>query len=280
MSQLRTDWLCVATEGDTVDGRCLERQWLIDAGDLYEPNLYAALIWPEHEKDYGNFGEVLACMWQEGDDGLVRLYVQLRPNAYLLDANRRDQMLYMSVELTPDGNFRGTGRTYLEGLAVTDTPASVGTTRLRFSHRKNRLRPASGYYEFSINKAGKIKQGNKMKNWQSWFGIKPKHFEEQPNDDAPEDGDKLQVLANAVNDLEARITKLEGSQEQTDQAVEEVQADVETVKEVVDTEEFALIRDNAKSIVSNFNKLDKKITKLPKRDIGDKSQRKEFKHLV
>ena len=55
---------------------------------------------------------------------------------------------------------------------------------------------------------------------------------------------------------------------------------VETVKEVVDTEEFALIRDNAKSIVSNFNKLDKKITKLPKRDIGDKSQRKEFKHLV
>lgn len=66
------------------------------------------------------------------------------------------------------------------------------------------------------------------------------------------------MLANAVNDLEARITKLEGSQEQTDQAVEEVQADVETVKEVVDTEEFALIRDNAKSIVSNFNKLDKK----------------------
>ncbi|EPU0993130.1 GPO family capsid scaffolding protein, partial [Cronobacter turicensis] len=27
-SHLRTDWLCIATEGDTVDGRELKRQWL------------------------------------------------------------------------------------------------------------------------------------------------------------------------------------------------------------------------------------------------------------
>lgn len=32
MSHLKTDWLCVATEGDTVDGRVMERQWIIDMG--------------------------------------------------------------------------------------------------------------------------------------------------------------------------------------------------------------------------------------------------------
>ena len=50
MSQLSTDWLCIATEGDTVDRRELRREWLIDAAETYNPELYAALIWPEHER--------------------------------------------------------------------------------------------------------------------------------------------------------------------------------------------------------------------------------------
>lgn len=50
MSHLKTDWLCVATEGDTVDGRIIERQWIIDMGETYDYNHYVALIWPEHQK--------------------------------------------------------------------------------------------------------------------------------------------------------------------------------------------------------------------------------------
>ena len=56
MSHLKTDWLCVATEGDTVDGREIKRQWIIDMGETYDYNHYVALIWPEHENDCGNFG--------------------------------------------------------------------------------------------------------------------------------------------------------------------------------------------------------------------------------
>ncbi|MCZ5325575.1 GPO family capsid scaffolding protein [Escherichia coli] len=56
MSHLKTDWLCVATEGDTVDGRDIKRQWIIDMGETYDYNHYVALIWPEHEDDCGNFG--------------------------------------------------------------------------------------------------------------------------------------------------------------------------------------------------------------------------------
>ena len=122
MSHLRTDWLCVATEGDTVDKRELERQWLIDAAETYDPKLYGALIWPEHEKDFGNFGEVLCTMWQEGDDGLVRLYVQLRPNAYLLDANSRDQLIYFSVELTQTATGAARGAAILKGWPLPIPP--------------------------------------------------------------------------------------------------------------------------------------------------------------
>ncbi|MBQ4796817.1 phage capsid protein, partial [Pectobacterium versatile] len=49
MSQLMTNWICIATEGETVDKRVMERQWLIDAAETYDPQLYTALIWPEHE---------------------------------------------------------------------------------------------------------------------------------------------------------------------------------------------------------------------------------------
>ncbi|MBD2811396.1 GPO family capsid scaffolding protein, partial [Xenorhabdus sp. Vera] len=140
MSQLMTNWICIAMEGDTVDGRVMEPQWILDAAELYDPQLYTARIWPEHERGFGAMGEVLAVKAERGEDGALRLYAQLRPNHCLLEANRDGQLLFTSVEFTLNGNFRGTGKTYLEGLAVTDSPASVGTTRLQFSKKGKQRR--------------------------------------------------------------------------------------------------------------------------------------------
>lgn len=258
MSHLKTGWLCVATEGDTVDGRVLERQWIIDMGETYDPKHYAALLWPEHERYAGNFGEVLEAMWQDGDDGLARLYVSLCPNKRLIYANDEGQLLYFSVE--PELNWRGGERTYLKGLAVTDNPASVGTTRLRFSRRKLNKQ---GYYSCVISRNGKITQEGKMKNWQQLFGIKPKFEDENPQNDPPAD-DKLQALASALNDLEARVGAIETQ-------LNSVQDDVDTITEVVDTEEFAAIRDNAKEIVTRFNDLGNKGGKRKERQVPAKS---------
>ncbi|CDG18555.1 protein of unknown function [Xenorhabdus doucetiae] len=105
MSQLMTNWICIAMEGDTVDGRDMEPQWILDAAELYDPQLYTALIWPEHERWMGPMGEVLAVKAERGEDGALRLYAQLRPNHRLLDANRDGQLLFTSVEFTPDGNW-------------------------------------------------------------------------------------------------------------------------------------------------------------------------------
>lgn len=260
MSHLKTDWLCVATEGDTVDGRKIYRQWIIDMGETYDINHYTALIWPEHERDWGNFGEVLEAMWQDGDDGLARLYVKLCPNLSLIFANREGQMIFFSIE--PEEDWRGTGKAYLYGLGVTDSPASVGTTRLRFSKRKL---SKQGYYRCVMNSDGKIKQEGLMKkNWQTLFGIKPK-FEEGGEDgsgDAQGD-DKLQALANALNDLEARVVAIETQ-------LNSVQEDVDTISEVVDTEEFATLREKGKEILARFSELNKNPGK-GKRDIQGKS---------
>lgn len=276
MSQLMTNWICIATEGETVDKRQMERQWLIDAAELYDPQLYAALIWPEHERWCGNMGEVLSVKAEDGDDGLMRLYAQLRPNSHLLQANRDGQMIFCSVELTPDGNFRGTGKHYLEGLGVTNEPASVGTTRLHFKSRKNRnrlfgaLKPLviDEVKEFKGKGMAKEKESSKP-TWHSLFGIKPKTFAEEEGSE--EGSDKLQALAEALTALETRVEKLEAGQE-------EVQENLEVVIEAVDTQEFAMLHDNLPTILKNFGKLDEKITKLPTRKIGDKT--KTFNHLV
>ncbi|MCX9939034.1 GPO family capsid scaffolding protein [Klebsiella pneumoniae] len=268
MSQLSTEWLCIATEGDTVDGRYLERQWLIDAGETYNPELYGALIWPEHNRDWGNLGEVLATMWQEDENGLVRLYARIKPNLYLIESNQRDQLIYFSIELTEDGNFRGSGRDYLTGLAATDSPASVGTTRMRFSKRS---KIKSGHYRYVFGRDGKVKQESEMKNWQKLFGLKPKFAEEVPPEEVPVDGDKLQALAEVLNNLEGRVSKIE-------EQLTSTQEDVDAIVEAVDTEEFSAVLANAKNIVKNFSKLDERVTTLPKRKPSGQ-QEKKFKFL-
>lgn len=270
MSQLSTDWLCIATEGDTVDGRYLERQWLIDAGETYNPELYGALIWPEHERGFGNLGAVSAAMWQEGADGLVRLYAKITPNLYLIEANKRDQLVYFSIELSEDGNFRGSGRDYLTGLAATDSPASVGTTRMRFSKRRKNK---SGHYRYVFGRDGKVKQGVEKMEWQKLFGIKPKNYaEDEGSGGGAPDGDKLQALAEALNNLEGRVSAIETQ-------LADTQADVDTIAEVVDTQEFAALRDNIGAVIKNFSKLDETVTLLPKRKPGGKKEERKFKYI-
>lgn len=276
-SHLMTNWLCIATEGETVDKRFLTRDMLIDAAETYDPeNTYTALLWPEHERCFGSAGEVLEVNWSEDDAGRVKLFARLCPSTDLVRANRDFQLLFTSVELTPDGNFRGTGRYYLEGLGVTNEPASVGTTRMRFNKRKDNYfignsNPLVINEVKEINMAGK----NKPKSaWRSLFSIE----DETP---APEEttqgGDKLQAMAEALAALENRVAALESKTEATDSTVEDIQTDVETVKEVVDTEEFARLRDNLPNIVNNFSKLDKKVTTLPNKN--PKGSRKPFNFL-
>lgn len=131
-----SDWKIVATEGATVDGRAISANWIKDMAATYNQAEYTALIWPEHYrsswsifegKNWGTVEDVKAAKF--GDK--LRLFAKITPNKYLLDANKEEQKLFTSIEPNPD--YKGEGRCYLMGLAVTDSPASSGTTRLKFS---------------------------------------------------------------------------------------------------------------------------------------------------
>ncbi|WP_390339445.1 GPO family capsid scaffolding protein [Vibrio harveyi] len=137
-----SDWKIVATEGATVDGRQITAAWIKDMASLYSTSEYTAMIWPEHARSHWNVFEgknwgVVEELKAEKKDGKLRLFAKITPNQYLLDANQDGQKLFTSIEPNPD--YKGEGRCYLMGLAVTDSPASTGTDRLEFSRKQGEV---------------------------------------------------------------------------------------------------------------------------------------------
>ncbi|EBW8393624.1 capsid scaffolding protein [Salmonella enterica subsp. enterica serovar Florida] len=129
-----TDWICVATEGYAIDGRPITREMIQQAADSYSTAEYTAMIWPNHpvhslqEREFTfNLGLVSDLAAKE-DAGRLRLMAKLEPNQALVNLNERGQKLFTSCEFWE--NYANTGKTYLYGLAATDSPASLGTQRM------------------------------------------------------------------------------------------------------------------------------------------------------
>jgi len=136
MAKLVSKFTRVALEGDTIDGRKISRQQIEQMGRNYDPKTYAARINLEHFRGifpdgaFPALGDVVAAK-SEAADGKLGLYARLAPLPELVKMNQAGQKLHTSIEMLPD--FAGTGEAYLVGLAVTDSPASLGTEPLSFS---------------------------------------------------------------------------------------------------------------------------------------------------
>ncbi|AWY43755.1 phage capsid protein [Pseudomonas putida] len=144
--KFRSKWTRIAVEGATTDGRNIERSWIEDMASTYSPNTYGARINCEHIKGYwpggefGAYGDVLALKADEVEIAGVKklaLFGQLQPNDALLALNKAGQKVYTSIEVQP--KFADSGKAYLVGLAITDTPASLGTEALSFSAQHGTL---------------------------------------------------------------------------------------------------------------------------------------------
>ena len=133
-------WFRIATAGQTTDGREIQSEWIEQMASSYDPSVYGARINVEHlrgfmpDGDFGAYGDVLALKAEtvqvNGEDKLA-LFAQIKPNDKLKTLNKANQKIYTSVEI--DTNFAKTGKAYLVGLAVTDSPASLGTEMLKFA---------------------------------------------------------------------------------------------------------------------------------------------------
>jgi len=130
----------VATEGATTDGRTIDRTQIQEMADSFNPAVYGARVWLEHlrgimpDGPFKAYGDVTAVKAEEVEiDGTKRLalFAQIEPTPEMVAMNKARQKIYTSIEINP--KFADTGRAYLVGLGVTDTPASLGTEALTFS---------------------------------------------------------------------------------------------------------------------------------------------------
>lgn len=144
----------VAREGQTVDGRSLSQQQIIDMSETYDPVEYTARINCEHMSgrwsglnsnyDVGALGDIIKVdhqmetFKQNGVDvQLMCLYATLSVLPDLVEANKQGKKIFTSIEFYP--NFADTDRAYLVGLAVTDQPASRGIEPLKFNRNADAL---------------------------------------------------------------------------------------------------------------------------------------------
>jgi hypothetical protein len=137
-------WFKVATEGATTDGRSISRKWIEQMAKNFDPDKYGARVWMEHMRSmfadgaFPALGDVTALKAEEVD-GKLALFADIDPTDKLKQINSERQKVYTSIEVDPE--FADTGEAYLVGLAVTDSPASLGTEMLKFSSQQGDASP-------------------------------------------------------------------------------------------------------------------------------------------
>nr|DAK23287.1 MAG TPA: capsid scaffolding protein [Caudoviricetes sp.] len=155
----QTDWRIIGVSGDTIDGREISAEQLTQMAEDYNPKVYGARINIEHSNywwnsDSGGLGDVIELKTEAWEQDTSKTALLAKFSVYpamqkLWDAGRK---IYTSMEI--HHNFANTKRAYLTGLAITDTPASLGTTA-NFSYAKqhtdNKGKTFSEYREFSHN---------------------------------------------------------------------------------------------------------------------------------
>lgn len=141
---MKSKKFCVAVEGATVDGRVIEGSWIDEMAADYKPATYTANINVEHVRGYSpeppfnNYGHIEAL-----EAGTIELTIAGKTETKkalfaIVDANdnlvtlaKDKQKRFPSIEINP--NFAGRGRCYCVGLAMSDSPASLGTEMLQFA---------------------------------------------------------------------------------------------------------------------------------------------------
>ena len=134
----------VMTSGTTVDGRNVTRAQLHAMAAAYNPAVYGARVNIEHylspfpDSVFSAMGDVVSLSAEDINEGPLageaHLFAEIEPAQRMKDMIAAGKKIYSSIEMHP--NFPLTKGPYLIGLAMTDTPASLGTDKLKFTAEK------------------------------------------------------------------------------------------------------------------------------------------------
>ncbi|WP_110687032.1 GPO family capsid scaffolding protein [Salinicola aestuarinus] len=141
-------WHRIATEGATTDGRKISADWLNQMAANFDPEKYGCRVNLEHirgvlpDSPFKAYGDVTSLKTKKNAEGKTQLLAEIDPTDELKALNDKRQKIYTSMEV--DTDFAGTGEAYLVGLAVTDSPASLGTQMLQFAAGAGDASPLAG----------------------------------------------------------------------------------------------------------------------------------------
>ncbi|PWC10925.1 phage capsid protein [Brenneria roseae subsp. americana] len=134
----------VMTSGTTIDGRTVTRDQIHAMAAAYNPAVYGARVNIEHylspfpDSTFCAMGDVLALSAEDISEGPLTgeaaLFAEIDPTDRMKAMTDDGKKIYSSVEIHP--KFSLTNGPYLVGLAMTDTPASLGTDKLKFAAEK------------------------------------------------------------------------------------------------------------------------------------------------
>ncbi|MGK8820994.1 GPO family capsid scaffolding protein [Acinetobacter baumannii] len=263
--KFKSKWFRVAVAGDTTDGREIQSEWIIQMAQTYNLNTYGARINLEHIKGvspdgiFGAYGDVIALKTEKvtiNGEQKDALFAQIQPNENLIALNQKNQKIYTSIEV--DENFAKTGQAYLVGLAITDSPASLGTEMLSF---------AAGANENPL-KAKKLRPENLFSAAQETKF----EFEE--------------VKDSFASDLYNKVKNLFKTQEQQHQQTQEnfsqsEQAILEIAQQTVTQgNEFADLKVKHEQLQNEFNQLKNKLDQEPQGQPRPQSNNSKFSEDV
>ncbi|THA14550.1 GPO family capsid scaffolding protein [Rodentibacter pneumotropicus] len=272
-SKLKTDFICIATSGYTVDGRQITAQELREMAESYDPNHYTANLWLEHRR-YFSCGQVLELKAEEQENGETKLYAVIAPNQELIDLNLAGQKLFTSVEIMP--NFRNSGKAYLYGLGVTDSPASVGTTKLDFFNVEQN---GAVFGEFVKIDFAVKNDTDEEKMTRSFFNAITKFFSSSPQtseeEPTPHNNNKKEEtsmnekqfaqLLDAVTGLTQTVNKHFSAKQETkpETEIKPEEKKQEEQPQGVTAEQFNQLLTTVQNLDKKFNELNQEKTPVP-----------------
>lgn len=261
--KFKSKWFRVAVAGDTTDGREIQSEWIIQMAQTYNLNTYGARINLEHIKGvspdgiFGAYGDVIALKTEKvniNGEQKDALFAQIQPNDNLIALNQKNQKIYTSIEV--DENFAKTGQAYLVGLAVTDSPASLGTEMLSF---------AAGATENPL-KAKKQRPDNLFSAAQETTF----EFEEV----------KENFGANFLNQIKNLFKTQEQQQQQNQENFSQSEQAILAIAEQTASQgtEFNQLKQKHEQLQQEFNQLKSKLDQEPQHKKRPGSNNSQFKH--
>lgn len=249
--KFRSNWFRVAVEGATSDKRTIKRSWLEQAAKNFDPKTYGARIWLEHFRSllpdgpFRAYGDVTAVKAEEVEvngQKKLALFAQVEPTPDLIAMNKAKQKIYTSIEI--DESFADTNEAYIVGLAVTDSPASLGTDVLAFSAQKPEASPFKDrhYSETSMFTESIEVEGltfEEVEDPKTGVGAKLLSSvkallsgkQAQTDQQFSQVAEAVEAVAEHVKDLPEKFASLEGKQGEQDTKLFQLSKDLDELKQ-------------------------------------------------